>query len=76
MPEALLLENVLLAFLASCRALVTRGNTRRRIMNSAADANTNQAWHDSTGHIPSVCSQRMLFYEAGEGGASADLAFN
>lgn len=51
--------------------LVTRGNTRRRIMNSAADAKTDQdlAWFDWSYPVSlSSDGKRMLFYEAGEGG--------
>jgi eukaryotic-like serine/threonine-protein kinase len=60
------------------RVLVTRGNTRRRIMNSAADARTDQdlAWFDWSYPVSlSSDGKQMLFYEAGEGGGLSYTAY-
>jgi Tol biopolymer transport system component/predicted Ser/Thr protein kinase len=53
------------------RVLVTRGNTRRRIMNPASMGNAEQdlAWFDWSYPVGlSADGKLMLFYEAGEGG--------
>jgi eukaryotic-like serine/threonine-protein kinase len=62
---------------ADGRVLVTRGNTRRRIMNSAG-ATTDQdlAWFDWSYPVSlSNDGKQMLFYEAGEGGGLSYTAY-
>jgi Tol biopolymer transport system component len=60
------------------RVLATRGNTRRRIMNSSSDAKTDQdlAWFDWSYPVSlSADGKQMLFYEAGEGGGLSYTAY-
>ena len=60
------------------RVLVTRGNTRRRIMSPAAGGNAEQdlAWFDWSYPVGlSSDGKQMLFFEAGEGGGLSYAAY-